>query len=218
MREADEVEVRVLGSLLEKQRLTPDVYPLTLNALRAACNQATSREPVVDYDDPTIRAALERLAAKRFTRLASGAGSRAPKYRHLLAETLGLGEAELALLALLLLRGPQTAAELRRRSERLHAFATGEAVTAALDGLAAANLAVLLERRPGEKEARYAQLLGGAPARPAGAPPADPPTAIPVAPPPAAASDAGADDLAGRVARLEAEVAELRAALDELHG
>jgi uncharacterized protein YceH (UPF0502 family) len=215
MREADDVEIRVLGSLLEKQRLTPDVYPLTLNALRAACNQATSREPVVDYDDATIRAALERLASKRFTRLASGAGSRAPKYRHLLAETLGLSDAELALLALLMLRGPQTAAELRRRSERLHAFATAEAVTATLDALAGKRLAVLLERRPGEKEARYAQLLGAAAERPAGTPPAAPaaPVAVAVAPEPPAAVDG---DLAARVARLEAEVAELRAALHEL--
>jgi hypothetical protein len=213
VREADEVEIRVLGSLLEKQRLTPDVYPLTLNALRAACNQATSREPVVAYDDATIRTALERLASKRFTRLASGAGSRAPKYRHLLAETLGLGDAETALLALLMLRGPQTAAELRRRSERLHAFATAEAVTAALDSLTAQRLAVLLERRPGEKEARYAQVLGGAVERAAGTPSAPP---APPAPSPTPLPPADGDDLADRVASLEAEVAALRAALDEL--
>jgi hypothetical protein len=214
MREADDVEIRVLGSLLEKQRLTPDVYPLTLNALRAACNQATSREPVVEYDDATIRAALERLAQKRFTRLASGAGSRAPKYRHLLSETLELSDAELALLALLMLRGPQTGAELRRRSERLHAFASAEAVAATLDGLAAKRLTVLLERRPGEKEARYRQLLGGAPAeRHAGAPAASPAVPAVVAPAPPAAADG---DLAARVERLEAEVAELRSALDDL--
>src|SRR5215471_14619639 len=121
--DADAVELRVLGCLIEKQRTTPDVYPLSLNALRLACNQSTNRDPVVDYDEPTIRQALDRLDRKRWARLASGPGSRAAKFRHLLGETLGLDERELSLLAVLMLRGPQTEAELRQRSERLYAFA-----------------------------------------------------------------------------------------------
>src|SRR5712671_3868018 len=117
--EPDAVELRVLGSLIEKQRTTPDVYPLSLNALRLACNQATNREPVVDYDESTIRSALDRLANRRWTRLASGPGSRVAKFRHLLDETLQLDVGALSLLAVLMLRGPQTAAELRTRVERL---------------------------------------------------------------------------------------------------
>ncbi|HZO50500.1 MAG TPA: DUF480 domain-containing protein, partial [Gaiellaceae bacterium] len=111
----DEVELRVLGCLIEKQRTTPGAYPLSLNALRLACNQTTNRDPVVDYDEPTIRAALERLARRGWARLASGAGSRAAKYRHLLDDALGLPGAELALLAVLVLRGPQTPGELKLR-------------------------------------------------------------------------------------------------------
>src|SRR5439155_10401586 len=103
--DADPVELRVLGSLIEKQRTTPDQYPLSLNALRLACNQSTNREPVVDYDESTIRRALERLGQRGWARLASGAGSRAIKHRHLLNEALGLDEGELSLLAVLLLRG-----------------------------------------------------------------------------------------------------------------
>ena len=110
--DADPVEIRVLGCLIEKQRTTPDVYPLSLNALRLACNQTTNRDPVISYDEPTLRAALERLGRKRWARLASGAGSRAAKYRHLLDEALSLDGADLSLLAVLMLRGPQTPGEL----------------------------------------------------------------------------------------------------------
>ena len=120
-------EQRVLGALLEKQRTTPDQYPLTLNALRLACNQATNRDPVVDYDEATLRDALERLGRRRWTRYASASGSRAPKYRHLMDEALGLTPDEQAVIAVLLLRGPQTPGELRARTERLHRFPdTGE--------------------------------------------------------------------------------------------
>ena len=117
--ETDAVGLRVVGCLIEKQRTTPDAYPLSLNALRAACNQSTNRDPVVAYDEPTIRAALERLSRLGWVRLASGPGSRAAKYRHLLGEALRLADAELALLAVLMLRGPQTLGELNQRSERL---------------------------------------------------------------------------------------------------
>ena len=118
--DADPVEIRVLGCLIEKQRTTPDQYPLSLNALRLACNQATSRDPVVDYDEPAIRTALDSLSRREWVRLASGAGSRAVKYRHLLDAALSLDPAELAILAVLMLRGPQTVAELGQRTERMH--------------------------------------------------------------------------------------------------
>jgi uncharacterized protein len=158
--DADAVEIRVLGCLIEKQRTTPDAYPLSLNSLRLACNQATNREPVVEYDEPTIRAALERLSRKGWTRLASGAGSRAAKYRHLLDEAIGLSAEELSLLAVLMLRGPQTPGELKQRTERLHAFASLDEVDGVLGELVQRELVARLPRGPGQKETRYEQLLG----------------------------------------------------------
>ena len=113
----DAAELRVLGCLIEKQRTTPDVYPLSLNALRLACNKATNRDPVVEYDEPTIRTALDGLARRGWARLASGRGSRAVKFRHLFDEALGLGEPEISLLAVLMLRGPQTPGELKQRTD-----------------------------------------------------------------------------------------------------
>src|SRR5208282_2290548 len=113
--ELSAAEIRVLGCLLEKQRTTPDAYPLSLNALRLACNQSTNRDPVVDYDDAIIRDALHRLERRSYVRLASGAGSRAAKYRHLLADAQ-------AVICVLMLRGPQTPGELKQRSERMHPF------------------------------------------------------------------------------------------------
>ena len=159
--EADAVEIRVLGCLIEKQRTTPDAYPLSLNSLRLACNQATNRDPVVDYDERTIKAALERLSNRGWTRFASGASSRALKYRHLFDEALGLSAEEISLLAVLMLRGPQTVGELKQRSERLHRFESLARVAETLDGLAQRELVIRLARRPGQKEDRYAQLLGG---------------------------------------------------------
>jgi uncharacterized protein YceH (UPF0502 family) len=219
-------ELRVLGCLLEKQRLTPESYPLSLNALRLACNQATNRDPVVDYDEATVRDALARLSRRRWVRYASGAGSRAPKYRHLLDEALGLGEPDLSLLCLLVLRGPQTPGELRARSERLRPGAGVGELDGALERLVSRGLAEQQERRPGQKEARYAQRLGGPEAPPAvaaeraGAPPAAPPTGPAGAPPPGAppaaappAPPAGEPD---RLERLEAELAALRGEVGEL--
>ena len=113
----------MLGCLLEKQRTTPDAYPLSLNALRLACNQSTNRDPVVDYDEAIMRDALHRLERRGLMRLASGAGSRAAKYRHLLAEALPMDRAEQAVMCVLMLRGPQTPGELKQRGERMHAFA-----------------------------------------------------------------------------------------------
>ena len=159
--EADAVEIRVLGCLIEKQRTTPDAYPLTLNSLRLACNQSTNREPVVDYDEETIRDALQRLWRKEWARLASGQGSRAVKYRQLVQETLGLADDEISVLCVLMLRGPQTPGELKQRTERLHPFAGLAEIEETLARLVERDLAVRLERRPGQKEERYAQLLGG---------------------------------------------------------
>src|SRR4051812_39804215 len=118
----DPVELRVLGCLIEKQRTTPDQYPLSLNSLRLAANQSTNRDPVVDYDEGTIRAALDRLGRRGWTRLASGPGSRTAKFRHLLEDALQLTPSQIALLGVLMLRGPQTIGELRTRSERLYPF------------------------------------------------------------------------------------------------
>jgi uncharacterized protein YceH (UPF0502 family) len=159
--DADAVEIRVLGCLIEKQRTTPDTYPLTLNSLRLACNQATNRDPVVDYDEPTIREALARLSRREWIRLASGAGSRAAKYRQLLDEALGLSRADLALLAVLMLRGPQTPGELKQRTERLQPFDSLDDVESGLESLLERELVTRLPRGPGQKETRYAQLLGG---------------------------------------------------------
>jgi len=161
MSDLDSVEVRVLGCLLEKQQTTPDAYPLTLNALRLACNQTTNRNPVVEYELPQIRDALHRLGHRRWTRLASGASSRAPKYRHLLDEAIGLRPDEQAVLGVLLLRGPQTLGELKQRTERMHRFADLQAVSEVLDRLAERSLGRWLNRQPGQKEARFEQLLGG---------------------------------------------------------
>jgi uncharacterized protein YceH (UPF0502 family) len=146
---------------LEKQRATPDAYPLSVNALRLACNQATNRDPVVEYDETTVVEALRRTAQRGWTRLASGAGSRARKYRHLLDDALGLSDPELSLLAVLLLRGPQTPGELKQRSERLHPFADLATVLETLERLVERGYAERLERRPGQKEDRYRHLLGG---------------------------------------------------------
>ena len=195
--DADAVELRVLGCLIEKQRTTPDQYPLSLNALRLACNQSTNRDPVVAYDEPTIREALDRLSRRGWVRLASGRGSRAVKYRHLFDEALSLDDADMALLAVLMLRGPQTVAELRTRTERLHGFESAPAVEEALRLLAARDLAAELGRRPGEREVRWNHLLGG-----------DPEAAPP---PPVPASG----DLEARVRRLEEIVASLQ---DRLEG
>jgi uncharacterized protein YceH (UPF0502 family) len=195
--DADPVELRVLGCLIEKQRTTPDQYPLSLNALRLACNQSTNRDPVVDYDEPTIREGLDGLSRRGWVRLASGRGSRAVKYRHLFGEALSLDDADMALLAVLMLRGAQTVAELRTRTERLHRFESAPGVEEALRSLAARDLAAELGRRPGEREVRWTHLLGG-----------EPDEIGPQAAPPAS-------DLEARVRRLEEIVASIQ---DQLGG
>jgi uncharacterized protein YceH (UPF0502 family) len=221
-------EIRVLGCLLEKQRTTPDYYPLTLNALRAACNQSTNRDPVVAYDESTIRDAITRLNRRRWARLSSGAGSRTSKYRHLLEEELTSQPDELAVLCVLMLRGPQTPGELKGRTERLHPFADLAAVHETLDELIARDLVAQLPRRPGQKEERYAHRLNDDDApEPVGVAASIPVPEVaasvvrapgrpmPVAPerPPAAELP-----LEQRVERLEAEVVQLRAELRALRG
>ena len=158
--DADAVEIRVLGCLIEKQRTTPDAYPLSLNSLRLACNQATARDPVVAYEEREIKAALDRMSNRGWTRFASGASSRALKYRHLLDEALELSRPELSLLGVLMLRGAQTVGELKQRSERLHPFESIAEVAQTLDTLAQRELVERLERRPGQKEERWRQVLG----------------------------------------------------------
>lgn len=160
MEPADAIETGVLGCLVEKQRTTPDVYPLSLNSLRLACNQATNREPVVEYDEPTIRAALDRPSRRGWARLASGETSRAIKFRHLVDEALKLDGHEVSLLAVLMLRGPQTPGELNQRTERLYRFAGPPDVERTLAELGERGLVEALPRRPGQKEQRYRQLLG----------------------------------------------------------
>jgi|SRR5690606_12281881 hypothetical protein len=203
----DATQIRVLGCLIEKQRTTPDQYPLSLNALRLACNQATNRDPVVDYDEETIRAALGALGRRRWIRSAHGHGSRTPKYRHLLAEELKLSGEELAVLAVLMLRGPQTPGQLKQRTERLHRFADLAELHQTLEGLIERELVARLPRQPGQKEERYQQLLGGAD---------DEDDAAPAAQADTSAAPAGPDSLAERVAALERELAELRARVEEL--
>jgi uncharacterized protein YceH (UPF0502 family) len=200
-------EIRVLGCLMEKQRTTPDAYPLSLNALRLACNQSTNREPVVQYDDVVLRDALHRLERRGYTRLASGAGSRAPKYRHLLAEALPMAEDEQAVMCVLMLRGPQTPGELKQRTERMHAFADLAGVHETLHRLIGRELVVVLERRPGQKEERYLQLLGEDAEVPDAIASATAPT-----PTPTPATHV-VEALEERVAHLERDVAQLREAL-----
>jgi uncharacterized protein len=221
-------EVRVVGSLAEKHLTTPDSYPLTQNALIAACNQLSNRQPVVSYDDNTVRLTLNSLRAKQLARVVHLPGSRAPKHRHVLDETLELERGELALLTVLLLRGPQTVGELRTRTERMHTFASLSEVEDTLERLAVEQpspsgrpesreaLVVRLERQPGQKEPRYAHLLGGPVAADAYAW-TEPPEAMPE---PAGAAlpvrTGSADRIAAleeRLTAVEADVAELRRVL-----
>jgi len=194
----DDVEVRVLGALMEKEVATPEYYPLSLNALVNACNQKSNREPVVSYDEDTVETALAGLRAKGLAARLSGHDMRVPKHSHRLSEVINLGRREAAVLCVLMLRGPQTAGELRSRTERLYQFDDLEAVDACLTRLMEWQpepLVARLPRQVGYKEVRYAHLL-------AGEPPAQPPIVEPRHDPPA--------QLQTRVDRLEAEVADLK--------
>jgi uncharacterized protein len=198
-------EVRVLGSLIEKEATTPENYPLSLNALLNACNQKSNREPVVEYDEDTILAALESLRAKRLSFVIEG--SRVTKYRQRISETLNLGRRELAVLAVLFLRGPQTLGEIRDRCERLYSFADldeTELVLRKLSDWPEGAMVTVLPRQSGQKEARYAHLLSGEPQMPAAA-------EVNSAPAPSRVAQ-----LELRVDQLAATVEEMRRRLDDL--
>ena len=199
--EPDAVEIRVVGCLIEKQRTTPDVYPLTLNALRLACNQSTNRDPVVDYDENTIRSGIERLVQRRWATLASWSNRRSMKYRHTMEGALGLSEPEISLLAVLMLRGAQTPGELKTRTERLHPFGDMAELGGTLEGLIERRLVARLDRRSGQREERYRHLLR---------------EEVEVeeeerAPPPPAPQEDG-----DRIARIERQLAELRSEIQAL--
>ncbi len=208
-------EQRVLGCLIEKRWTTPEQYPLSLNALRLACNQSTNRDPVTDYDEATVRDAAYRLSRYGLTRMASGHSSRAIKYRHLAEEALSLGREELAILAVLLLRGSQTPGELKGRAERMASFATLKEVDEVLEALCTRGYARRIPRRPGQKEDRFEHLLGG-----------EPDSGVDLVPsasgqtsgalPSGERGASGDDDLVARVAELEAQVQELRQELSAL--
>jgi uncharacterized protein len=160
----NDIEVRVLGSLVEKQVTTPEYYPLTLNALMLACNQKNNRSPVTSYDETTVAQALETLREKNLAYVFYGSTSRVPKYKHVLPEVMHLSQPELALMCVLLLRGPQTTGELATRAFRLHEFSGLEGVETTLNSLIAREpdpLVIRLSRQPGQKEVRYAHLLSG---------------------------------------------------------
>ncbi len=199
-----EEEARTLGSLVEKSLTTPEYYPLSLNALKNACNQKSSREPVVDYDEATVARALEGLRDKHLVWYVDSADSRVQKYRHRLAEAFDLTPEDVAVLTVLLLRGAQTGGEIRGRTGRMHEFATVDQVEATLAGLAGREerpLAVKLARQPGRKEHRYAHTLCGVPEEPASEAQAGRPEAGPI-------REARADR--ERLIALEAEVASLK--------
>ncbi len=160
----DEEEARVLGCLLEKEMTTPDYYPLTLNSLVAACNQKSSRDPVVEYDDALVQSALERLQEKGLTRRITGADSRVPRYRHVANDALRLNKERAAVICVLLLRGPQTPGEIRQRTNRMYEFVSLAEVEETIEELRTRDTLALvtqLQRQPGTKEARYAHLLMG---------------------------------------------------------
>jgi uncharacterized protein len=158
-----DAEVRVLGSLIEKEITTPDYYPLSLNALVAACNQSSNRNPVVHYDEDTVTQTLDTLREKKLVHLIARGDSRVVKYRHVLYEAMNMGRPDIAALCVLMLRGPQTIGEIRTRSNRLYDFASLEQMETTINGLMATvpPLVARLSRQAGQKEVRYAHLLSG---------------------------------------------------------
>ena len=203
-----EIEARVLGSLIEKDITTPDYYPLSLNALVNACNQKNNRDPVMNLDEETVRQALGTLQEKRLAGPASGADSRVTKFEHRLQEVFNFDRREIAVVCVLLLRGPQTPGELRSRTDRMYHFEALDDVVSTLDRLAQREppLARVLPRQPGTKESRYTHLFSGEPAT------ADT-TDVARAPSPANPVSSPAAD---RLATLEEEVARLRQELSEV--
>jgi uncharacterized protein YceH (UPF0502 family) len=211
MRPLSLLESRVLGVLVEKAHTVPDSYPLSLNSLTLGCNQKTARDPVLAASEGEVQAAVDAL--KLLSLAFESSGSRVSRYEHNLGRALGLPSQSAALLAVLMLRGPQTSAELRARTERLHPFASVAAVDDVLAALGRRGLARLNERRPGEREARWHQLVSSD-TGPASAPVAR--VAEAPAPFAAAPAEAETESLGDRVAELEAQVADLRARLEQL--
>lgn len=206
-------EARILGCLFEKERTTPAEYPLTANALMRACNQSTSRQPVVAFDEHTVESALAQMKVRGLVRFVHSQSNRATKYRHVVDETWSLAADEIAVLCLLLLRGPQTPGEIRTRADRLHAFDSLAAVERTLIVLAQEepSMVLELERAPGQKERRWVQLLTGAPT-------AEDLAVVAVGGARSAPGQAVDDALLRRIDALEHEVARLRAVLEELAG
>ena len=202
--ELSPVETRILGALLEKERITPENYPISLNSLLAACNQTTSRDPVVAFDVKTVEAGLQSLRDKGLATVIFGAGSRVQKYRHNLADHLNLERREVAILTVLMLRGPQTPGELRSRTERLYTFGGVEEVDACLERLGTGEtpLARILPARPGQKERRHVQLLSGEP------PAEESPVVVPV--------PSAVPETVLRLESLEKEVAALKSEIQQM--
>lgn len=214
-----DVEVRILGSLIEKEVTTPDNYPLSLSALTAACNQTSNREPVMQLDESTISESIVALRRRSLVRAIQPSGSRVTKFSHLLSEALNLDARELAVLDVLMLRGPQTPGELNARTARLAEFADLAQIETTLEGLATRQpepLVVRLPRRAGQKEMRYAHLLSGEPPQSESATSIEPPGALPQRVSAHATTDA--EQLASlkrTVDELKAEMAALRAQFEE---
>ena len=197
------IEIRVLGALIEKDITTPDYYPLSLNALVNACNQKNNRDPVMTLDEPAVREALNSLQEKRLAGPASGADSRVAKFEHRLQEVFNFDRREIAIVCVLLLRGPQTPGELRGRTDRMYHFEALEDVVSTLDRLAHRGppLVAVLPRQPGTKESRYAHLFSGQ---------------IPEAVVSRAASPAEGSSDNDRISQLEGEVSRLRSELSDI--
>ena len=206
-----EIETRVLGSLIEKDITTPDYYPLSLNALVNACNQKNNRDPVMTLDESAVRDALASLQEKRLAGPASGADSRVTKFEHRLQEVFNFDRREIAVVCVLLLRGPQTPGELRSRADRMYHFEALDDVVSTLDRLAQREppLAAILPRQPGTKESRYTHLFSGEP------PMSDAGESASVARSPSP-STASANSTADRLATLEDEIASLRQQVSEV--
>ena len=192
------VEIRVLGALIEKEITTPDYYPLSLNALVAACNQSSNRNPVVHFDEDTVARAAESLRERKLVHLIARGESRVEKYRHVVYEAMNMGRPEIAVLCVLMLRGAQTVGEIRTRTNRLYDFASLEQIETTLNGLMAAAppLVSRLPRQSGQKEVRYAQLLSG-----------EAPHVLESEPEPEVEPD--------RIARLEREIEDLKREFQE---
>ena len=205
-----EIETRVLGSLIEKDITTPDYYPLSLNALVNACNQKNNRDPVMALEEESVRIALSSLQEKRLAGPASGADSRVTKYEHRLQEVFNFDRREIAVLCVLLLRGPQTPGELRTRTERMYHFEALDDIVSSLDRLSQREppLAAILPRQPGTKESRYMHLFSGHPEE-AG-------VRVARAPSPANLAAGSTSSMTDRLTKLEEQVASLRQEVSEV--